>query len=659
MADPVLLDLGPGDVHTPSAMSGYAAGYQAPVDGAGVTRSAQMISAAKRNSLAGSKFALPSQRKYPIHDAAHVRNAAARLAQAKKAGKISDADYARAKGRIGRAAKRFGIESEFNAGDKPAPKATRGTRIRAQLGPGGHLSVRHMSEDGSQSIEPSPDGAVLCRDVRRLVQGDEVDPTEAGVKLIGPSQWKDGSPVKLVWIQLAETGAWKGHSAGPFEMTSQTFSEIVQNFDKRGLPIAADFEHASEQDATSGTIPLTGAPAQGWAHKLVNRGPAGLWGLVEWLDVARDGIKAGNYAFLSPAIRFGTKDPGSGQPAGARLTSFAITNQPFLTGLDGLRAASDKSGPGTVVMGRPGLDQPVHSPHHYMPLVRQCLKMDALCTGQECSDKLSKLRDMCMKVGPTGMHMGEDMSPYTKSLADMIGAQPGMSWEDVFDKIEDMIDHAIAEHEAEYHEGGPEGTVTNDDSDPAGEAFASTDTETTTMEDQKNAVLLTEANTKVTTLTAQVGDLTTKLATAEARVVELSAKEPLLSAKDGEIKILNDKVNEAEKRASDAEKALKEVHAAEEVRTVDARHMAYKDKKPMAKEAMLALFRSDAKLFDAEFPPVDPALAYLMRDVTPIAVRPGPDGVPMTVRSLALKLMKDRGISFDAAMIEADQQLRP
>lgn len=186
------------------------------------------------------------------------------------------------------------------------------------------------------------DSTWLCSDLGAVRFGQEVDPASAGVRLKSPAKWADGTPKKLVWLQVAETGHWKGHPAGEFEMTPTTFSEIVRNFEQRGLPIPFDFEHASEQDPTKGSIPEKGAPAQGWIHRLENRGDDGLWGLVEWIDdYVRDGIRQGRFCYLSPAIRFGSRSPTTGQPIGARMTSCAITNAPFLQGLPGLMAASD------------------------------------------------------------------------------------------------------------------------------------------------------------------------------------------------------------------------------------------------------------------------------------------------------------------------------
>lgn len=46
----------------------------------------------EREDLSESKFALPEERKYPVEDKAHARNAKARAAQQEKASKLSAAD---------------------------------------------------------------------------------------------------------------------------------------------------------------------------------------------------------------------------------------------------------------------------------------------------------------------------------------------------------------------------------------------------------------------------------------------------------------------------------------------------------------------------------------------------------------------------------------
>lgn len=62
-----------------------------------------------RDDMSESQFAFPEQRKEPLHDAAHVRNAIARFNQVKD---VTDTERDAAWGRIKRAAKKFGVEMD-------------------------------------------------------------------------------------------------------------------------------------------------------------------------------------------------------------------------------------------------------------------------------------------------------------------------------------------------------------------------------------------------------------------------------------------------------------------------------------------------------------------------------------------------------------------
>jgi len=80
----------------------------------------RVLSAASRKKLPAGKFALPSKRKYPIHDAAHVRNALSRAAQQIKRGGSSAADARAALPKIRAAAKRMGIGAANKKKDRSA-----------------------------------------------------------------------------------------------------------------------------------------------------------------------------------------------------------------------------------------------------------------------------------------------------------------------------------------------------------------------------------------------------------------------------------------------------------------------------------------------------------------------------------------------------------
>ncbi len=61
----------------------------------------------ERNAMSDSTYAFPKQRKEPLNDASHVRNAIARFDQVKD---VSDQDRDEAFKRIQSAAKKFGVE---------------------------------------------------------------------------------------------------------------------------------------------------------------------------------------------------------------------------------------------------------------------------------------------------------------------------------------------------------------------------------------------------------------------------------------------------------------------------------------------------------------------------------------------------------------------
>lgn len=65
------------------------------------------LSTAQRDKLPDSAFAFPDQRKEPLTDASHVRNAVARFRQVEG---VSDSDRDRAWKRVTDAAKKFDVD---------------------------------------------------------------------------------------------------------------------------------------------------------------------------------------------------------------------------------------------------------------------------------------------------------------------------------------------------------------------------------------------------------------------------------------------------------------------------------------------------------------------------------------------------------------------
>ncbi|HEX2876214.1 MAG TPA: phage protease [Polyangiaceae bacterium] len=165
----------------------------------------------------------------------------------------------------------------------------------------------------------------------------------------------EGRSDKPVWVHVATAGTYKGYAGGdmPFTFDLPVFKQIVANVRRHpsfrlgsnGVGnkdvIAWDFHHASEMPAASvGTL---GAPAQGWIQDAEVRigadGRAELWVLTRWLEPARSYIKEGRYQWASVSVLFDAVDAITGVRVGPTLTSVAITNQPFIEGMQPLAAS--------------------------------------------------------------------------------------------------------------------------------------------------------------------------------------------------------------------------------------------------------------------------------------------------------------------------------
>jgi hypothetical protein len=70
------------------------------------------LTTSTRNRIPTTKFAFPKQRKEPLENASHVRNAAARFNQVEG---VTEAERRAAWKRIESAAKRFGVELQKSA----------------------------------------------------------------------------------------------------------------------------------------------------------------------------------------------------------------------------------------------------------------------------------------------------------------------------------------------------------------------------------------------------------------------------------------------------------------------------------------------------------------------------------------------------------------
>ncbi|MCP4674355.1 MAG: hypothetical protein GY854_02320 [Deltaproteobacteria bacterium] len=160
-----------------------------------------------------------------------------------------------------------------------------------------------------------------------------------------------------IWVQVAKAGDYQGYDP-PFVLSTEIFSQLVTNFRRHpayktgpdgvgNADVAPwDFEHMSVTATHDRATAQVGAPAQGWIQELQTRqgadGKSELWALTRWLPLAREYIKSGQYKWASIAFVNEFEDPVTAEKQGATLISVAITNDPFIQGMQALAATRDR-----------------------------------------------------------------------------------------------------------------------------------------------------------------------------------------------------------------------------------------------------------------------------------------------------------------------------
>ena len=425
---------------------------------------------------------------------------------------------------------------------------------------------------------------------------------------------------KRVWNQLALAGSFRGHPAGPFAMTADTFKQIEANFVKDGIPIPFDFDHEIENTNNPGRA-LGQVPAAGWIHSVSARGDK-LFGEVEWLPETRSKILSGSYKFISPAIRFGAKDPKSGLDVGAKLSSAAITNKPFLRDLPQIKASdggtttflcSEITGPELVELAAASGNYAMHQ-NQFLPAFRRMLGLDDLSSPSDMLDKVDRLSELCdMADGdPSATVEGVNLGNYIPQLRSFMAMPANTTLDDLLNAVSEMIGSAI---DCDDDSAGVDMSDTVSVEAPiptTPTAPVSTHKDTINMTD----VTITMADHEAKVTAAVASAVTTEVAKATAPLtLQLSDVRASLEVVGAEKKALEAKIveltDQIKKRDSDVLSAR-----------VEEAFETYKETKKLSdndKKAMTLVLASDPALFDGLYPKISPAKAHLLRTVT------GPD----------------------------------
>lgn len=143
------------------------------------------------------------------------------------------------------------------------------------------------------------------------------------------------SGLRRSWIQLAKVGTFHSNRYGKFSITKDDLSQMLRNFNevtpKPPTELPIDYDHLSMDPKKPGD-----GIAAGWMKQLELREDGEeLWAEVEWTEPGAERIEKGEYRFISPSF---VKDHThkDGRKIGTTLLAAAITNHPFLEGMQAL-----------------------------------------------------------------------------------------------------------------------------------------------------------------------------------------------------------------------------------------------------------------------------------------------------------------------------------
>jgi phage I-like protein len=263
---------------------------------------------------------------------------------------------------------------------------------------------------------------------------------------------RDANVGHKTWVQVARYGSFEGHPQGPFRFDPQTFAEIVRNFrSTQNQHVQVDFEHASELHPEN--VATEGVPALAWVVDLDDRGDAGLWGLFEWVDPrAVEYVRANQYRYVSPAVQFGAIDKVTGKPIGARLTSVALTNHPFLDGMAPV-TASERKTPEAPTTARFGVSpSDVHIPALTGANTNtKAKKMDPNESPDGAAEMadLKGAKDALVKLQREHAMLADKHSAMCKSLREMADVGPETAEDEALAKIGALVEKMKAAQKAE------------------------------------------------------------------------------------------------------------------------------------------------------------------------------------------------------------------
>jgi len=123
-------------------------------------------------------------------------------------------------------------------------------------------------------------------------------------------------------LEIMRTGKWKHPLYGLFEITENTLTNIITNFENkvRGIDISFDLEHGGTSHKGEAVC---------WVKKLFRKGSS-LLAEVDWTDFGKKKVQEKSFRYFSPEFKFIYTDSETGKKYNNVLLGGGLTNRPFI-----------------------------------------------------------------------------------------------------------------------------------------------------------------------------------------------------------------------------------------------------------------------------------------------------------------------------------------
>ena len=135
-------------------------------------------------------------------------------------------------------------------------------------------------------------------------------------------------------VQILRTGSFTHEIFGEIDVTEDMFKSFRENFKKKikKVELAVDYSHFSLQKAS------------GWITDVIlKENNTELWIRSEWTPAGRQGILDKEFKYMSADFSENYQDNETGKKFGPTLNGAALTNRPFIKGMDAVLSDIDMS----------------------------------------------------------------------------------------------------------------------------------------------------------------------------------------------------------------------------------------------------------------------------------------------------------------------------